>query len=327
MDELAYVLGMDPVELRLRNHTPVDDRGHAWSSDGLPECLRLGARSFGWDERDPEPRSTRDGHWLIGTGMATAAYPIAFFMPEQRARARLHADGSAVVQMATVEFGTGALTMATQVAADALGLDADAVTFQAGDSDLPNASSTVGSAGAGMISSAVHAAGTALRDQLVAMAVGDPGLAAAWRRSGSVSVGGGRHDGARRERDLRGAARAQPHGRRGGDRLLAPAAVRRAVRAADVRRAVRRGRRRPRARARAGAPPGRRVRSGARPEPAARPQPADGRDAVGDEPGAARGQRHGPADRPLGGRQPGRVPRAGQRRRARRDDRVRRGLG
>ena len=55
--------------------------------------------------------------------MAAAAYPIAFFMPEQRARARLHADGSAVVQMAAVEFGTGALTMATQVAADALGIE------------------------------------------------------------------------------------------------------------------------------------------------------------------------------------------------------------
>ena len=59
--------------------------------------------------------------------MAAAAYPIAFFMPEQRARARLYADGSAVVQMAAVEFGTGALTMATQVAADALGIEPGAV--------------------------------------------------------------------------------------------------------------------------------------------------------------------------------------------------------
>jgi xanthine dehydrogenase YagR molybdenum-binding subunit len=69
--------------------------------------------------------------------MAAAAYPIAFFRPEQRARARLHADGSAVVQMAAVEFGTGALMMATQVAADALGLEPHAVEFRAADSDLP----------------------------------------------------------------------------------------------------------------------------------------------------------------------------------------------
>ena len=123
MDELAYALGIDPVELRLRNHTPVDPRGNPWSSDGLPECLRRGAERFGWAERDPAPRARRDGDWLIGTGMAAAAYPIAFFMPEQRARARIHADGSAVVQTATQEFGTGVLTMATQVAADALGVE------------------------------------------------------------------------------------------------------------------------------------------------------------------------------------------------------------
>jgi xanthine dehydrogenase YagR molybdenum-binding subunit len=191
MDQLAYALGVDPVELRRRNHTPVDDRGHPWSSDGLPECLDLGAHSFGWGGRDPVPRSSRDGNWLIGTGMAAAAYPIAFFMPEQRARARIHADGSAVVQMAAVEFGTGALTMATQVAADALGLDPEAVQFQAGDSDLPNATSAVGSAGAGMISSAVHNAGTALRAQLIALAVAHPASPLYGADAGAITVAGG----------------------------------------------------------------------------------------------------------------------------------------
>jgi xanthine dehydrogenase YagR molybdenum-binding subunit len=112
-------------------------------------------------------------------------------MPEQRARARLHADGSAVVQMAAVEFGTGALTMATQVAADALGLDPGAVTFQAGDSDLPNATSAVGSAGSGMISSAVHNAGVALRAQLVALAVADPASPLHGADASAVTVAGG----------------------------------------------------------------------------------------------------------------------------------------
>ena len=191
MDELASTLGLDPADLRMRNHTAVDDRGHAWSSDGLPECLHLGAACFGWAERDPTPRSTRDGDWLIGTGMAAAAYPIAFFMPEQRARARVHADGSAVVQMAAVEFGTGALTMATQVAADALGLEPDAVTFQAGDSDLPNATATVGSAGAGMISSAVHVAGTALRAQLLELALADPGSPLHGADAATILIAGG----------------------------------------------------------------------------------------------------------------------------------------
>ncbi|TDD46027.1 xanthine dehydrogenase family protein molybdopterin-binding subunit [Nonomuraea terrae] len=173
MDELAYELGVDPVELRLRNHAGADPRGNPWSSDGLAECLRLGAERFGWHGRDPRPRARRDGDWLIGTGMAAAAYPVAFFMPEQRARARVYEDGSAVVQTGTQEFGTGVLTVATQVAADALGLPLESVRFEAGDTDLPNTSAAVGSAGAGMVSAAVHAAATALRDRLVAMAVAD----------------------------------------------------------------------------------------------------------------------------------------------------------
>jgi xanthine dehydrogenase YagR molybdenum-binding subunit len=174
MDELAYRIGLDPVELRLRNHTDVDGHGNAWSSDGLPECLRLGAERFGWADRDPTPRARRDGDWLIGTGMASAGYPVPLFMPVQRARARLYADGGAVVEAGTQEFGTGVTTAMAQVGADALGVPLSDVRFASGDTDLPNVSSAVGSAGAGMISAAVHAAATALRRQLVELAAGDP---------------------------------------------------------------------------------------------------------------------------------------------------------
>jgi xanthine dehydrogenase YagR molybdenum-binding subunit len=192
MDELASTLGIDPVDLRLRNHSTTDPRGLPWSSDGLPECLRLAAERFGWAGRDPRPRSTRDGDWLIGTGMASAAYPVAFFMPEQRARARIHSDGSAVVQTATQEFGTGVLTMATQVAADGLGLEVSAVDFQAGDSDLPNGTAAVGSAGSAMVSSVVHNVATTLRRQLVELAVADDGSPLHGVSAGSVMVVAGR---------------------------------------------------------------------------------------------------------------------------------------
>jgi xanthine dehydrogenase YagR molybdenum-binding subunit len=173
MDELAYKLGVDPLELRLQNHGPLDANGHPWSSDGLAECLRRGADLFGWQHRDPTPRSGRDGNWLIGSGMSVAAYPVAFFMPVQRARARAYGDGSAIVQAGTQEFGTGVLTAMTQVGADALGVDVASMRFEGGDTDLPNTSSAVGSAGGGMISAAVHNAAKALREQLVAIAVGD----------------------------------------------------------------------------------------------------------------------------------------------------------
>ena len=188
MDELAYELGIDPVDLRLRTRAPVDPQGHPWSSDGLEECLRLGAERFGWADRDPAPHAARDGDWLVGTGMAVAAYPVAFFMPPQRARARLYADGSAVVQTSTQEIGTGVLTMATQVGADALGVSLHAMEVQAGDSDLPNSTAAVGSAGAGMVSSAVHAAGTALRSELVATAIADEGSPLHGLSHGSVTV-------------------------------------------------------------------------------------------------------------------------------------------
>jgi xanthine dehydrogenase YagR molybdenum-binding subunit len=175
MDELARELAMDPVELRVRAHAATDPHGNPWSSDGLEQCLRRGAERFGWTERNPAPRSTRDGDWLIGHGMAAAGYPIALFMPAQHARARVYADGSASVETSTQEFGTGVATMMTQVGADALGVPLEAVTAGLGDTDMPNTSSAVGSAGATMVGAAVHAAGTALRDRLVALAVGDAG--------------------------------------------------------------------------------------------------------------------------------------------------------
>lgn len=174
MDELAYQLGMDPLELRLRNHADVDPAtGNPWSSKGLQECYQRGAELFGWQGRNPAPRSQRDGNWLIGTGMATAVYPVALFMPTQSARARLYADGSAVIQAGTQDFGIGMATVMTQVAADGLGIALESVRFEYGDTELPNTSSAVGSSGAGMVSAAVHHAVTALRDQLIARAIAD----------------------------------------------------------------------------------------------------------------------------------------------------------
>jgi xanthine dehydrogenase YagR molybdenum-binding subunit len=192
MDELAHELGLDPVELRVQDHAATDPRGNAWTSDGLEECLRRGAERFGWSRRSASPRSERDGDWLVGRGMAAAAYPVALFMPVQRARARVYADGSASVETATQEFGTGVATMMTQVGADALGVPLEAVTAGLGDTDMPNTSSAVGSAGATMVSAAVNAAGTALRDRLVAMAVADDGSPLHGADPGAIEVRDGR---------------------------------------------------------------------------------------------------------------------------------------
>jgi xanthine dehydrogenase YagR molybdenum-binding subunit len=328
MDELAYRLGLDPVELRLRNHTDVDGHGNAWSSDGLPECLRLGAQRFGWADRDPTPRARRDGDWLIGTGVASAGYPVPLLMPVQRARARLYADGGAVVEAGTQEFGTGVTTAMAQVGADALGVPLADVRFASGDTDLPNVSSAVGSAGAGMISAAVHAAATALRRQLVELAVGDAQsplhgcdpadvevVDARLRRRGRPDAGETYGELMQRNRLADAEALGSwtpppldtPHGLLTFGAQFAEVAV-------D-----------PGARPGPDAPDARRVRAGPGAQPAAGPQPADGRDDLGNEPGPAGGQPDGPPARAVGGHEPRRIPGAGQRGRTGRDDRVRRG--
>ncbi|TYC02909.1 xanthine dehydrogenase family protein molybdopterin-binding subunit [Micromonospora sp. WP24] len=174
MDELAQQLGIDPLELRLRNLADVDpSTGHPWSSNGLRECYQRGAELFGWSRRDHAPGTRRDGHLLIGTGMAAAAYPHVAPPSPQRARARLYSDGSAVIEAGVSEFGTGVITAMTQVGADGLGLPVDRVRFVGGSSEMPNIAAAVGSAGAGAVSAAVHLAATTLRDQLIAQAVGD----------------------------------------------------------------------------------------------------------------------------------------------------------
>ncbi|MER7891194.1 xanthine dehydrogenase family protein molybdopterin-binding subunit [Micromonospora sp. NPDC094482] len=174
MDELAERVGIDPLELRMRNYSDTDpESGQPWSSSGLKECYQRAADLFGWRDRDPRIGSRREGQWLIGTGMASALYPVTQPVNPQRARARLYNDGTAVVEAGVSEFGTGVFTAMTQVAADALGLPVQRVRFVGGSSDLPNITAAVGSAGTSAVGSAVHVAACQLRDELIRRAVGD----------------------------------------------------------------------------------------------------------------------------------------------------------
>ncbi|MGW0822819.1 xanthine dehydrogenase family protein molybdopterin-binding subunit [Streptomyces sp. NPDC002845] len=172
MDELAYELGVDPIALRLRNE-PEEDPSNArpFSTRRLRECFRVGAREFGWSRRNPRPRSTRDGDWLIGTGVATACYDIGRSPAE--AHARLDADGTAVVQSAATDMGPGTYTSMTQVAADALGLPWRSVEFRLGDTDMPPAPPQGGSQLMASVGSAVQDTCDKLRRQAITLAVED----------------------------------------------------------------------------------------------------------------------------------------------------------
>jgi xanthine dehydrogenase YagR molybdenum-binding subunit len=155
MDELAVKLGIDPVELRLKNYTDKDQNENIpFSSKELRECYRQGAEKFGWSRRNPKPRSMREGNQLIGWGMATGAWEAMQF--EASAQAVLTVDGKLDVGSATADIGTGTYTIMTQLAADALGLAMEDVTFRLGDSSLPQAPVEGGSFTAATVGSAVH---------------------------------------------------------------------------------------------------------------------------------------------------------------------------
>ncbi|GAA2263450.1 xanthine dehydrogenase family protein molybdopterin-binding subunit [Streptomyces atrovirens] len=165
VDELATALGMDPVRLRVLNEPEREpDSGKPFSSRHLTECLREGARRFGWDRRDPRPRSRAEGPLLVGTGVAAATYPV--LVQPSTAEARALPDGTFVVRVNATDIGTGARTVLAQVAADALRVPLDRVRTEIGDSDLPSASLAGGSSGTASWGWAVHDACTRLTGRL-----------------------------------------------------------------------------------------------------------------------------------------------------------------
>ncbi|MEO8689365.1 MAG: xanthine dehydrogenase family protein molybdopterin-binding subunit [Solirubrobacteraceae bacterium] len=164
MDELAVACEIDPIELRIANEPAEDpEKGIPFSSRSLVACLREGAERFGWTGRDPTPGARRDGRWLVGTGVAASTYPT--YRSPSQATARIDADGGFTVQIAAADIGTGARTALTQIAADALGVDAERVRMEIGDSRFGQAALAGGSMGTASWGSAVVKACKALLDQ------------------------------------------------------------------------------------------------------------------------------------------------------------------
>ena len=165
MDELALALKMDPIELRRVNDTMTDPlTGRSYSSRSLMRCFDTAAERFGWAQRNPQPGSMRDGDWLVGYGCAAAAYPSN--IGPAAARVRLQPDGTAVVQIAAHDLGTGAYTAVALTVADRLGLPVQHVAVQLGDTDLPAAGLAAGSSHTASICNAVAKACEAVRDRI-----------------------------------------------------------------------------------------------------------------------------------------------------------------
>ncbi|NYI77556.1 xanthine dehydrogenase family protein molybdopterin-binding subunit [Nocardioides panzhihuensis] len=166
LDELSYEIGLDPVELRLRNTATTD------ANIRLAQCYRTAAEAFGWERRDPRPGRTRDGDERIGWGMATEFH--SFGSIDSFASITIGLDGRATLRTASQDIGTGTYTVLTQVAADRLGLPLDHVTTLLGDTAFPRASISAGSSTMPSVVGPVDQAAMSARAELIRIAVGDP---------------------------------------------------------------------------------------------------------------------------------------------------------
>ncbi|MEP9383958.1 xanthine dehydrogenase family protein molybdopterin-binding subunit [Nocardioides sp. KR10-350] len=165
MDELAEACGLDPIELRRRNEPDVDpETGNPFDTRRLLECFDRGAARFGWADRSPQPRTTRDEEWWVGTGVASSTYPAMRF-PGNVARVEAVEGGRYAVSIGSVDIGTGARTVLTQIAADALEVGPEAVDVRVADTSLPMATVAGGSSGTSSWGSAVVAAAQLFREE------------------------------------------------------------------------------------------------------------------------------------------------------------------
>lgn len=173
IDELAYEVGIDPLEIRLRNYAEQDPEAKkAWSTRQLREAFAAGAERFGWARRTPKPRSMRDGNQLIGWGVAAGTYPVRRAYGE--AVVRILADGSVEVESSSIDMGQGTYTILAQTAAETLGVPAEHVVVKLGDSRFARAGVAGGSRLAGVMTGAVYKAAGAALDELVGLAISDP---------------------------------------------------------------------------------------------------------------------------------------------------------
>lgn len=168
MNELSYAIGVDPLDLRLKNYAEREQNGDKpFSSRALKDCYYRGAERFGWSTRKPQPRSMRDGRELIGYGMSSGIWE-ALRVPS--AEVEIAAEGRLVVKTAAADIGTGTYTILAQIGADMLGLPVDSVEVRIGDSDLPACPVEGGSWTAASAGSAVMEACDAIRKQLIKLA-------------------------------------------------------------------------------------------------------------------------------------------------------------
>lgn len=194
MDELARTLGIDPFELRRRNVVvpgdallvvnPEEETDLVIGSYGLDQCLDLVEAALSRDATAVAPPTGPS--WRVGSGMALAM--IASLPPRghyAESTVSLLPDGGYEIGVGTVEFGNGTTTVHAQLAASALGTTVDRIRICQSDTDVVDYDTgAFGSAGVVVAGKALHAAATALADNILDRAYDMTGV------RGELVVGG-----------------------------------------------------------------------------------------------------------------------------------------
>lgn len=168
VDELAEQLGVDPVEMRIRNDTDYDpDKELPLSGRRLVDCLRQGAERFGWSER-PRTATRRDGRWMVGYGVASSMR--GHFQTSAEALVRIDPEGWVLVRSDMTDIGTGTYTIVAQVVAEVLGVPMSVVRVELANSDHPKGNGAGGSWGAANTTVSVDRACGTLIERIRAVA-------------------------------------------------------------------------------------------------------------------------------------------------------------
>jgi xanthine dehydrogenase YagR molybdenum-binding subunit len=172
IDELAYGMGIDPVELRLVNDSQVDPiTKRPFSSRHLNECLQRGAEIFGWVRRTPAPLSMRaDDGSFIGWGVAAGAYPG--LVAATTARLEVIDDGRVIVRVGGHEMGQGVRTALAAALSRKLGVTPERITAVIGDTRVAPQHLTAGSWGTASVIPTVEEAADRLLKALGELAPG-----------------------------------------------------------------------------------------------------------------------------------------------------------
>jgi xanthine dehydrogenase YagR molybdenum-binding subunit len=156
LDELAYKLGIDPIDVRRVN----DCR----NKETRDKQLDIGAEAIGWERRNKVPGSGK-GPVKRGIGLGCGEWGGSG-RKGTFAEVVIHPDGSVEAKSATQDIGTGTRTLIAMIAAEELGLELHQVTPRLGDTNYPPGRGSGGSTTAPSTSPAVKAAARKAKLQL-----------------------------------------------------------------------------------------------------------------------------------------------------------------